>query len=50
MTFYCVKCREKKDIADAEVERGTAKNGRPFVRAVCPSCGTKMFKFVSAND
>jgi hypothetical protein len=49
MTFYCVKCREKKDVNDANVEHGTAKNGRPFVKAECPTCGTKMFKFVKSE-
>ena len=49
MNFYCVKCRAKKDVADDDVERGTAKNGRPYVQAQCPDCGTKMFKFVSAD-
>jgi len=49
MVFYCVKCRAKKDVSDSECERGTAKNGRPYVKAKCPDCGTTMFKFVSAN-
>ncbi len=49
MTFYCVKCREKKEVEDFNVEHGTAKNGRPYVKAECPDCGTKMFKFVKAE-
>jgi len=48
MTFYCVKCRATKEVDDVNVERGTAKNGRPYVKAVCPDCGTTMFKFVKA--
>jgi len=47
MVFYCVKCRAKKDVSD--YEEGVAKNGRPFVKAACPDCGTTMFKFVSAK-
>lgn len=49
MTFYCVKCREKKEVDDYNVEHGTAKNGRPYVKAECPDCGTTMFKFVKAE-
>jgi len=42
MQIYCVKCRAKKDVND--FERVTMKNGKPAVKAVCPTCGTKMFK------
>jgi len=47
MEFYCVKCRTKKDVGD-KYERVTLKNGRKAARAVCPTCGTRMFKIVSA--
>jgi len=43
-SFYCVKCRAKKDVSDSEVERVTMKNGKPASKAKCPSCGTTMFK------
>lgn len=49
MDFYCVKCRAKKTVDDDECEKGVAKNGRPYVKAICPDCGTKMFKFVKAE-
>lgn len=49
MVFYCVKCRAKKEVADGSCNKGTTKNGRPYVKAQCPSCGTTMFKFVSAK-
>jgi hypothetical protein len=39
---YCVKCREKKEMKDAE--QITMKNGRPAVTGTCPDCGTKIFK------
>lgn len=42
MQIYCVKCRAKKDVAN--FESVTMKNGKPAVKAVCPTCGTKMFK------
>ncbi len=43
-TFYCVKCRAKKSVPDDKVEHITMKNGKPAMKAVCPTCGTKMFK------
>jgi len=46
MTFYCVKCRVKKDVE--KFEKVTLKNGKPAARAVCPDCGTKMFKIGAA--
>ncbi|KKT84698.1 MAG: hypothetical protein UW84_C0051G0002 [Candidatus Collierbacteria bacterium GW2011_GWA2_44_99] len=42
MQIYCVKCRAKKEVS--EFERVTMKNGKPAVKSVCPTCGTKMFK------
>ena len=43
MTFYCVKCREKKEVGD-KFEKVTLKNGKPAAKSVCPDCSTKMFK------
>jgi len=43
-SFYCVKCRAKKEVPDSEVKHITMKNGKPASQAVCPTCGTKMFK------
>jgi len=41
---YCVKCREKKEMADPkEVEM---KGGRRAMSGICVSCGTKMFKIL----
>ncbi len=39
---YCVKCKAKKEIADA-VEVVT-KNGRKAIKGKCPTCGVGMFK------
>ncbi|OPZ23181.1 MAG: hypothetical protein BWZ03_00610 [bacterium ADurb.BinA186] len=50
ITFYCVKCRAKKDVDDARVERTSLKNGRPAAKAVCPDCGTGMFKILSVKE
>ena len=43
-SFYCVKCKAKKEIDDSKVEKITMKNGRPASKSVCPDCGTKVFK------
>jgi len=45
MQMYCVKCRTKREVSDAQPV--TTKNGRKAMQAKCPNCGTKMFKFVS---
>jgi len=45
--LYCVKCRKKQDVGN-NFERITMKNGRPAIQAVCPVCGTKMFKIGAA--
>ena len=34
MTGYCVKCRETREIQNAE--QVTMKNGRPATRSTCP--------------
>ena len=44
---YCVKCKAKKDIKDAQ--KVSMKNGRPAMKGVCPSCGTVMYKILSSK-
>ena len=44
---YCVKCRAKREMKDAE--KITMKNGRPATQGTCPVCGTKIFK-IGASD
>ena len=39
---YCVKCKAKQEMKDAQ--KITMKNGKPATSGVCPSCGTKMFR------
>lgn len=41
---YCVKCREKREIKDAE--RVEMDNGRKSMQGVCPVCDTKIVRFV----
>ncbi|MCY3836248.1 MAG: DUF5679 domain-containing protein [Anaerolineaceae bacterium] len=42
MQAYCVKCKDMRDIQDAEAI--VMKNGRPATRGTCGFCGTKMFR------
>jgi hypothetical protein len=39
---YCVKCREKRDVAEAQAV--TLTNGKAATRGVCAVCGTPVFK------
>jgi len=47
VSMYCVKCRAKKEVDNAEAV--TLKNGKPAMKAKCPTCGTGMFKIGSAK-
>lgn len=46
MEAYCVKCRAKVEMANAE--QITMKNGKPATRGTCPKCGTKVFRIGKA--
>jgi len=43
--MFCVKCKKKVTVNDADVKRDVTVKGRPMLRAVCPVCGTRMTKF-----
>lgn len=45
---YCVKCREKRTIADGKVE--TTAQGRKMAQGICPVCGTKVTRFLSSKE
>lgn len=47
VTGYCVKCKEKREMKDAQEIK--MKNGKPAVQGICPVCGTKMFKIGAAK-
>lgn len=50
MEFFCVKCKKKKNVEKFEKKKFKTKHGeKSAVTAVCPSCGTRMFKFVKAD-
>jgi len=45
---YCVKCKAKKEIAEAVEE--VMKNGRKAIKGRCPTCGTVMFKILGGKS
>ncbi len=47
MTGYCMKCRENREIQEAQ--RVTMKNGRPATRDRCSECGATMFRIGKAS-
>lgn len=44
---YCVKCKAKKEIANAVEE--VMKNGRKAIKGTCPTCSTVMFKILGGK-
>jgi len=46
---FCVKCKAKKPIKEAQEVKVKGKGGstRTAVTGKCPDCGTKIFKFLS---
>lgn len=42
MDAYCVKCKAKKEMKDAQ--KVTLKNGRNAMKGKCPDCGTNLFR------
>jgi len=44
MEGYCLKCRAKKEIKDAQ--EVAMKNGRKAMKGKCPDCNTGMFKIL----
>ncbi|MBN1305615.1 MAG: hypothetical protein JXA13_14345 [Anaerolineales bacterium] len=45
---YCVKCKEKKIAKDGTIKETT--NGRKMAQGVCPTCGTKMTRFLKKDE
>lgn len=48
MEAYCIKCKGKQEIKNAE--QVTMKNGRPAMTGVCAACGTKVYKILPAAE
>jgi hypothetical protein len=47
MEAYCMKCRQKRDMKDAQ--QVTLKNGRPATRGACQICNTTIVKIGAAK-
>ena len=47
MEGYCVKCRAKVEMSDAE--EVTMKNGKLAMKGKCSKCGTGMFKIMPSK-
>jgi hypothetical protein len=47
MQAYCLKCRERRDISNAE--EVTLKNGRPATRGTCSVCGANVYRIGKAS-
>jgi hypothetical protein len=43
-TAYCVRCKTKREIADARPV--TLKNGTPAMQGTCPACGTRLSRIL----
>lgn len=49
-SFYCMKCREKRQVTDFEKKKLQTKRGeRNQLVGTCPECKGKVYKFVSAD-
>jgi hypothetical protein len=44
---YCVKCRKTQPIKNGTVKETT--NGRKMAQGTCPTCGTKVQRFLPAD-
>jgi DNA-directed RNA polymerase subunit RPC12/RpoP len=44
---YCVKCKAKKEMANAQ--EVTMKNGRQAMQGNCPDCGTRLFRILGSK-
>ena len=45
---YCVKCKQKRAVTNGAVSE--TSNGRPIAKGTCPTCGTKVARFLSKED
>jgi len=41
---YCIKCKSKKEFKDGVVK--TNKKGNKYIQSNCPSCNTKINRFL----
>lgn len=48
MEAYCVKCKAKREMSDAQEVEMKGKGGvaRKAMKGKCPTCGTAMFRIL----
>ena len=48
VTAYCVKCKDKKEMQEAQEVEMKGKGGRTrrAMKGKCPDCGTTMFRIM----
>ena len=46
MEAYCVKCKGKTEMKDAQ--EVTMKNGRKAMKGRCPKCGTGLYRIMGS--
>ncbi len=46
-TSYCLKCKNKVNVKDAEIK--TTTNNRKYLSGICVECGTKVNKFLKSE-
>lgn len=46
LEMFCVRCKERRTVRDDSVTKEKTARGRNVIRALCPTCGTKMAKFL----
>ena len=44
---YCVKCRKKQKVKNGAVKK--TANGRDMAQGTCPTCGTKVTRFLPSS-
>jgi Zn finger protein HypA/HybF involved in hydrogenase expression len=51
MEAYCVKCKAKREMADAKDVTMKGKGGkeRMAMKGKCPKCGTSMFRIMGVK-
>lgn len=51
MEAYCVKCKAKREMADAQEVEMKGKGGmtRKAMKGKCPVCGTAMFRILGKS-
>ena len=49
---YCVKCKAKREMKDAQLVEMKGKGGqvRYAMKGVCPVCGTTMFRILGKEE